>query len=627
MRSRSADTSADRVGDPDLSDDPTAADVTADTAADVTDDTFLDAPAVERGSRRPSLPRLPRRLTRLLPRSFQGRLTLGFVSVVVLTLLVVGLLVVNRLDEYFGRQEAENLQFRTSSVASIVGALARSESSTGRIVLADGTVDPQVDRLLRSGLLSEIANGFALADVRITVGTIGRDSADTPLFAPVPGAAYAGKLTAVPQTGQAREKLQKDAWIQSSDGFVPESAIQVTLADPYTLRSSTIAAITGALIFGAFVGLAVAMLVAAYLARRFTTPLRRLTIASREMAAGDMSQRVPSALAETGSTEVAELTRQFNAMAARLQESIEIVRRDRDLSRDFLADVSHELRTPIAALRTFNELLREGAAEDEVARVEFLESSGQQIERLDWLAQNLLELSKLDSGLLQLDLRPDDIRAVVESAVGQAEAAARKRGVTLTVQLPDRPLRVRHDPLRVGQVVSNLVGNALKFTPRGGTVRVMVSPTRDGARIVVADTGVGIGATELPHIFERFYRGSRSSEARSSGSGLGLAIVKSIVDMHGGRISVESRLGTGTTVIVTLPKDPRTAGIGADAHAAVLARSDGPTTPWADGSVASPHPGGPPEGTVGAQRTVDIGREVEDSSPSAPPSLNPGPSG
>ena len=119
-------------------------------------------------------------------------------------------------------------------------------------------------------------------------------------------------------------------------------------------------------------------------------------------------------------------------MADRLQESVEIIRRDRDRSRDFLADVSHELRTPLAALRTFNELLTEGAADDPDARSEFLESSGQQIERLDWLAQNLLELSKLDSGLVLLDLRPDDLRAAVESAVEQNRAAAERRGVIVT---------------------------------------------------------------------------------------------------------------------------------------------------------------------------------------------------
>ena len=256
--------------------------------------------------------------------------------------------------------------------------------------------------------------------------------------------------------------------------------------------------------------------------------------------------------------EVAELTRQFNSMAARLQDSMDIIRRDRDRSSDFLADVSHELRTPIAALRTFNDLLREGAVED-VTREEFLESSAQQIDRLDWLAQNLLELSKLDSGLLQLDLRPDDLRARVESAVEQAEAAARKRGVALSVVAPRPP--APHPPRPAAD-------RAGREQPRRQRAQVHAARRhRDGdargrratgARIVVADTGVGIDASELPHIFDRFYRGSRSSEARASGSGLGLAIVKSIVDMHGGRIAVESRLGVGTTFTVTLPKDPRT---------------------------------------------------------------------
>ena len=107
--------------------------------------------------------------------------------------------------------------------------------------------------------------------------------------------------------------------------------------------------------------------------------------------------------------------------------------------------------------------------------------------------------------------------------------------------------------------MSNLVGNALKFTPRGGSVTVKLAPHRQGgARIQVIDTGVGIDAAELPHIFDRFYRGSRSSEARSSGSGLGLAIVRSIVEMHAGRIAVESRVGSGSTFTVTLPADPRT---------------------------------------------------------------------
>ena len=232
-------------------------------------------------------------------------------------------------------------------------------------------------------------------------------------------------------------------------------------------------------------------------------------------------------------------------------------RRDRDRSRDFLADVSHELRTPLAALRTFNQLLLEKAGGDPEARAEFLESSAEQIERLDWLAQNLLDLSKLDSGLVLLDLRPDDLRAAVESAAHQHDAAAARRGVGLHLDLPDAPIRIRHDPPRIGQVVANLVGNAVKFTPRGGTVRIAVAATSDGARIDVRDTGVGIEPAELPHIFERFFRGSRANKARGSGSGLGLAIVKSIVDMHGGKVSVESAADGGSRFTVDLPRDPR----------------------------------------------------------------------
>jgi signal transduction histidine kinase len=141
--------------------------------------------------------------------------------------------------------------------------------------------------------------------------------------------------------------------------------------------------------------------------------------------------------------------------------------------------------------------------------------------------------------------------------VEQAEGAAQKRGITLRLHLPDRPVRIRHDPQRIGQVVSNLVLNSIKFTRRGGSVDVSLEAADGGARIDVVDTGVGIDAEELPHIFERFYRGSQANEARGSGSGLGLAIVRSIVDMHGGAIAVESRVGAGSRFIVTLPADPR----------------------------------------------------------------------
>ena len=415
------------------------------------------------------------------------------------------------------------------------------------------TVNPAVlEQFDRQKLI--IADLLAQADVDIVLGL---PRGEGGAFVPAIGGSLHAPHVAEAAEGQALEPVRSDPFsmvdVKTSYPFL----IEVRLSNPHTFRQTAIANVTSLLAAVGIVALGLAIIVAAAMAHRFTTPLRRLTEASRSLAEGDLTKRVERPDIPAGSSEMTELAVQFNAMADRLEESVEIIRRDRDRSRDFLADVSHELRTPIAALLTFNELLRDQAGEDPVARAEFLDSSRVQLERLDWLAQNLLELSKLDSGLVLLDLRPDDLRAAIQSAVEQASPAAKRRGVDLKLAQPDAPLRIRHDPQRVGQIVTNLVGNAIKFTPKGGSVEVVVAPYRDGARIDVNDTGTGIDASELPRIFDRFYRGSRANEARGSGSGLGLAIVRSIVDMHGGSVTVDSRLGTGSRFSVFLPRDPR----------------------------------------------------------------------
>jgi signal transduction histidine kinase len=408
--------------------------------------------------------------------------------------------------------------------------------------------------------LTDYANNVAQADLRLRFGLGSETSRGVELFPATPTSTFSSPLRAEPEPGQARDSINYTHIFKFTDpdGVKPAWYLEVSLSAPYTTRNSTIMGVVGFLIITAGSALLLAIVVSSVLARRFTTPLRRLTDAARALAEGDLARRVPADRARTGGAEIAELSRQFNAMADQVEETMDVIRRDRDISREFLADVSHELRTPLAALRTFNELLQEKAGSDVAARTEFLESSAQQIERLDWLAQNLLELSKLDSGLIRLDLRPDDLRATVLSAVEQAQVSAGRRGLSLVAEVPESPLVTRHDPQRVGQALTNLIGNALKFTPRGGSVRVVLSPHTRGARIQVIDTGVGIDAHELPHVFERFYRGSRANEARGSGSGLGLAIVRSVVEMHGGRIMVESRVGNGATFTVTLPTDPRT---------------------------------------------------------------------
>ena len=494
----------------------------------------------------------------MAPRTFQARLTLAFVGVVALTLALVSVLVVNRLDDYFTQQQVAELQGRATLVKTFVDVnLARPEVTHGApVVLSGNVVNPFVVAYLENADVQNLlANLLAQADVEITLGFPSTDG-DSPVVAATNGVFHAA-LRSAPLRGQAREPLEGGPFTYDSAESGFKYAIVVKLSNPYTFRQFSIANVTSLLFAVGIVALGLAMIVAAATAHRFTTPLRRLTEASRALAEGDLGQRIELAEVRAGSSELTALAVQFNAMADRLQESVEIIRRDRDRSRDFLADVSHELRTPIAALLTFNELLTERAGDDPAARAEFLDSSRVQLERLDWLAQNLLELSKLESGLVLLDLRPEDLRTAVESAVEQATPAARRRKLALTMSLPDSPLRIRHDPPRIGQVLTNLIGNAIKFTPPGGSVSVAVAPHLDGARIDVTDTGVGIDAIELPRIFDRFFRGSRANEARGSGSGLGLAIVRSIVDMHHGSIAVDSRLGTGSRFTVFLPRDPR----------------------------------------------------------------------
>jgi signal transduction histidine kinase len=514
------------------------------------------------------------------------------VSVVVLTLALIAPVVINRMDDYFRDQEEQGLLARGRATATVLHRFIEATTGNEPVVVSDaegqGALNPRVRQLLedrseRPGLLALLADTVAQADIVVRFGTVVPGVDATPTVAPIPDLTFRANLRGMPQLrGQARDPvISIGPQAYPIEDTPVDWGMEISLANPYTSRASSLAAITGLVVIMALISLAIAVIVATVLASRFTTPLRRLTDASRRLADGDLTSRVPTDSATANTRELQELSRQFNAMADRLEESVAIIRRDRDRSRDFLADVSHELRTPIAALRTFTELLQGPAGEDPAARDEFLESSAAQLERLDWLALNLLELSKLDSGLVLLDLRPEDLRATIESAVEQAEPTASRRGVALRLDLPDQPVRIRHDPPRIGQIVSNLVGNALKFTPRGGTVHVLVRPEPGGgARLEVQDTGVGIDPSELPRIFERFYRGSGANEARGTGSGLGLAIVKSIVDMHHGTIAVESRVGRGSRFVVSLPRDPReVTGVVPDDGAALLETVSVPDEP------------------------------------------------
>jgi two-component system OmpR family sensor kinase len=498
--------------------------------------------------------------------SLRARLVIAFVIVVAIALILMVATLPRLLDGYFAQQSTADLNRRAGSVRQFVtskildyqlganGApqpiLTPTDPPTASegLKAALGTPD--------SGYLLQLAQTIAQANVTVTIA-LDRDHPNDIVYQ---------STAVVPDEfgspGQQRENISSDPnngvfeipdtfWSQSGAG-APSRVVTVQLSEPFTYRAQTLETIVGVLTVAAIIALIVAVVASVFIADRLTKPIRSLTGAARELSEGHLDVRVMS---NSASPEVAELSEAFNAMAERLQRSIEFIRKDRDRSRDFLADVSHELRTPIAALRTFNELMGEEHTMDDATRDEFIEQSRQQIDRLDWLATNLLELSKLESGLVLLDLRPDDLRAVVENAVQQALPSADRKNVSLTMNVPEEPLRQMHDPQRLGQVLANLIGNAIKFTPTDGKVEVTLEQTPEGAEIRVVDSGVGIDPRELPMVFDRFYRGGNAHESRAAGSGLGLSIVRQIVEMHDGRVAITSTPGVGTQVSVALPRD------------------------------------------------------------------------
>ena len=221
---------------------------------------------------------------------------------------------------------------------------------------------------------------------------------------------------------------------------------------------------------------------------------------------------------------------------------------------DFVSNVTHELRTPLTSIRGFAETLLEGALDDPDTARQFVGIIKRESEHLGRLIEDILDLSRIESGKWKMKREPVALRLLAEETIGRLTSKATTLGVTLKLQIPEELPAVPGDSGRLAQVLLNLVDNALKYTPTGGLVTIGAADAGTMLKLSVADTGSGIPKAELPRIFERFYRVDKARSRATGGTGLGLSIVKHIVDAHGGTITVVSDTGMGATFTFTLPK-------------------------------------------------------------------------
>ncbi|PPD58438.1 sensor histidine kinase [Dehalogenimonas etheniformans] len=285
-------------------------------------------------------------------------------------------------------------------------------------------------------------------------------------------------------------------------------------------------------------GVLLAIVIGGLLTRNIVAPVGEVAVAAKKVAGGDLSQKVRL----RGSSELVELGDSFNSMTHTL-------RRDRELRQNMVADVAHELRTPLSVLRANIEAMQDGVLETSPAN---LESLHQETLNLGRLVEDLRTITLAESGQLKINRQVTDVSALAARVVEAMKTQFDAKGIELALDVP-KSVRADIDPDRIEQVLRNLFANALHYSSSGSKVTVRLEQKDDGVLVSVIDTGIGISAEDLPHIFDRFYRVDRSRARATGGSGLGLAIVKQLVEAHGGRVRVESEPGKGSKFSFSLP--------------------------------------------------------------------------
>jgi signal transduction histidine kinase len=293
----------------------------------------------------------------------------------------------------------------------------------------------------------------------------------------------------------------------------------------------------------------IAMILGYFLSSTLTERIDLLKGAAEKLARGDLQTRVPV----DGRDEVASLSSTFNQMAEQLQAADQKQRELDTLRRDLVAWASHDLQTPLTSMRAVLEALSDGVVDEPEMVKRYLATAQRDVMSLSALIDDLFQMSQLDAGGFPLHRLPASLSDLVSDTLESFSQLAKQQEISLEGEVESDVDPVLMDTQAIGRVLNNLISNAIRHTPARGRISVWVRRATSGVEVTVSDTGEGVHARDIPHIFERFYRGEKSRNRGTGGAGLGLAIAHSIVHAHGGDIQVESQPGKGTQFTFHLP--------------------------------------------------------------------------
>ena len=297
------------------------------------------------------------------------------------------------------------------------------------------------------------------------------------------------------------------------------------------------------------IGFAISIAISLIISKTLLSPIQGMTKAAEAMADGDFSRKINV----ESEDEIGILATAFNDMAMQIETMLEELKNAEMLRRQFVADVSHELRTPLTSIRTYAETISDNQGIPQETEEEFLRVIINESDRMTKIVQDLLELSRFDSGNSKLIIEKFSIEKSIRDVYAAIALEARKRSHEMDLELEWKLPMVVGDRARIEQVLMNIMTNALKYTPDGGKIDIYSGRSGGNVWIKIADTGIGIPQEDLSRVFDRFYRVDKARSRESGGTGLGLSIAKEIVTKHGGDIVIDSTPGIGTSVTVTLP--------------------------------------------------------------------------